>query len=289
MTRVLKLATLCIMFCFCLDAQQKTVTIWIHGTMPSLIVPKFAKKSFFYLDHGLVPITRYNHKDQLYKIATTLTESCPERFDIDHYYTFGWSGKLCFTERKKSAQELYHNIASLKESYMTTYDDPPYIRIITHSHGGNVVLNLAKVKKRDDPLIIDELILLACPVQEKTKHLIANDCFNKVYAFYSGGDTIQILDPQGLYKKGKTKKLFSERTFDPHAKLRQTQVKMNGRSLMHIEFLWTSFFQYLPSLCNSLDHFYNSIVHDQKSYAKILDIQTTKNNEFNIHKKLAHT
>ncbi len=289
MTRVLKLVTLCILFCFCLNAQQKTITIWIHGSMPSLIVPKFAKKSFFHLEHGLVPITSYNDKDQLYKIAKTLTESCPEQFNMDHYYTFGWSGKLCFTERKKAARELYQNSILLQESYKATYGDLPYIRIITHSHGGNVVLNLAKVKKQDDSLTIDELILLACPVQEKTKHLIADDCFNKVYSFYSGGDTIQILDPQGLYKKGKAKKLFSERTFDHHAKLRQAQVKKNGRSLMHIEFLWTSFFQYLPSLCQEIDHFYRKVIHDQERCTKVLDIKTTKNNKFTIHKKVTYT
>ena len=75
MTRVLRLVILCIMFCFCLDAQQKIITIWIHGTMPSLIVPKFAKRSFFHLDHGLVPIASYNEYDKLYKIAKTITES----------------------------------------------------------------------------------------------------------------------------------------------------------------------------------------------------------------------
>ncbi len=285
MTRVLKLATLCIMFCFCLEAQQKTITIWVHGTMPNLIVPKFAKKSFFHLDHGLVPIASYNDKDQLYKIAKALTKSCSKQFDIDHYYTFGWSGKLCFTERKKAAQELYQNIVFLQESYKTTYGDLPYIRIITHSHGGNVVLNLAKVKKQDDSLTIDELILLACPVQEKTKHLIADDCFNKVYSFYSGGDTIQILDPQGLYPKSKTKKLFSDRTFDHHVKLRQSQVKINGRSLMHIEFLWTNFLKYLPALCQEIDHFYRIIVPSQITYEKILDVRS-KDDQVYMRRKL---
>ena len=138
-------------------------------------------------------------------------------------------------------------------------------------------------------MIVDELILLACPVQEKTKHLIVDDCFTKVYSFYSDGDIIQIIDPQGLYKNSKAKKLLSERTFDQHAKLYQAQVEMNGRSLMHIDFLWTSFSQHLPSLCNSLDQFHSNIMHDQQRCTKVLDIQTTKNNEFTIHKKVAYT
>ncbi len=288
MNRIVRLLAACILSWLGLNAQKPMVTIWIHGTMPSLIVPKFAKHSFFHLEHGLVPISQYHDTDQLYKIADALINTCPEQFNADHYYTFGWSGKLSFTERKKAAQELYQSIVSLNKSYQETHGQPPHIRVITHSHGGNVALSMAKVKQSDEPFIIDELVLLACPVQEKTKHLIAHDCFNRVYSLYSSGDIIQIIDPQGLYQNSKTDKLFSEHTFNHHEKLRQAQIEKNGKSLAHMDFLWTSFAQHLPSLLQSLDEFYTSVVHDQEC-TKVLDIHTSKHNGFTIHKKLAYT
>ena len=138
MNRILRLITICILSWFGLDAQKPMVTIWIHGTMPSLIVPKFAKHSFFHLEHGLVPINQYHHKDQLYKIAHTLISACPEQFSFDHYYTFGWSGKLSFTERKKAAA-LRRVTHERFLQYATTLFEEMYINGIVY---GNFTLRV---------------------------------------------------------------------------------------------------------------------------------------------------
>ena len=46
----------------------------------------------------------------------------------------------------------------------------PIFKLITHSHGGNVALYLAPIAEEDplNAVTIEELILLACPVQVET-------------------------------------------------------------------------------------------------------------------------
>lgn len=60
------------------------------------------------------------------------------------FYTFGWSGLMSQQRRRKEAIRFYNMLAveykKLQERGIT-----PKIRIIAHSHGGNVVLNLAGV------------------------------------------------------------------------------------------------------------------------------------------------
>jgi len=62
------------------------------------------------------------------------------------FYTFGWSGLVSQGRRRKEAIRFYnmlnHEYKKLvKEGYQ------PKIRIITHSHGGNVALNMAGIYK----------------------------------------------------------------------------------------------------------------------------------------------
>ncbi len=234
---------------------------------------------------GMHSALDYDTKYRKRSIAELLCQISPDQYALDQFYFFGWNGKLCFNERKNAAKELYKAILELIDTYETQYGQKPKIRIITHSHGGNVVLNLAKAQDPQHPLIIEELIILGCPVQEKTKHLVEADCFPKVYAFYSSTDIFQIIDPQGLYKKGKTKKTFSGRTFDHHDTLRQACVKLNGRSLMHIDFLLTSFLKHLPALCQEIDHFYRILIPSQITYEKSLDIRS-KDDQVYMRKKL---
>ncbi len=259
------------------------ITIWVHG---SKLTPTFAFNNFFYRMQGMHSALDYDTKYYKRTCAELLCEISPDQYVLDQFYFFGWNGKLCFNERKNAAKELCDATLKLIDTYKTEHDgEKPKIRIITHSHGGNVVLNLAKVRDPQCPLIVDELIMLCCPVQEKTKHLIETDCFLKVYAFYSGTDIYQIIDPQGLYKKGKTKKMFSERRFNHHNTLCQARVKLNGRSLMHIDFILTGFLKHLPALCKEIDHFYRIIVPSQITYEKILDVRS-KDDQVYMRKKL---
>ncbi len=263
--------------------ERPPITIWVHG---SKLTPTLVCKSFFYRIEGMHSALEYDTKYHKRTIAELLCQISPDQYVLDQFHFFGWNGELCFDKRKNAAKELYDATLKLIDTYKTEHDgERPKIRIITHSHGGNVVLNLAKVQNSEHPLIINELIILGCPVQEKTKRLIEANCFLKVYAFYSGTDIFQIIDPQGLYKKGKTKKILSGRTFDHHETLRQACVKLNGRSLMHIDFLLTSFLKHLPALCQEIDHFYRIIVPSQITYEKILDVRS-KDDQIYMRKKL---
>ena len=162
---------------------------------------------------------------------------------------------------------------------MITYEEKngiePYIQLITHSHGGNIALNLAEINNSETPLSIDELILLACPVQYKTSHLIHNSMFKKAYSLYSHWDINQIIDAQGweplkervknlfMYaadqsddttEKAQEKKcFFSERRFQDDQKLIQSNIQYGIRGMLHHEFLSESFMQQLPTLLSDID------------------------------------
>ena len=49
-------------------------------------------------------------------------------------------------------------------------------------------------------------------------------------------DIMQVIDPQGLHKEVKAP-LFSERFLPRNEKIEQVAIKINDRSLMHIEFV----------------------------------------------------
>ena len=174
-----------------------------------------------------------------------------------HFYLFGWSGKLSYQEREDTARILYNEIKALIAEYKKQYGTTPALRLITHSHGGNVALNLAKIKEAGDTeFVIDELILLACPVQIKTAPLIKDKLFKKIYSLYSTRDLIQILDPQEVYNNLKEKRfpLFSQRRFPDQANLRQIIVKRKKRAISHVEFMLEKFLTTLPTILDELDN-----------------------------------
>ena len=262
--------------------KRPIITIWVHGTK---LTPSFVMPTFFYRQIGLVKAENYDTKYHMRTIAHTLCQADPDAYAFEHFYIFGWSGKLSFKQRKKAAEDLYQAICSLAEQYKEEYNVLPRFRIITHSHGGNVPLNLPFVIDPAQLIEIDELILLACPVQCETKAGIAADCFKKVYSFYSSSDMFQVIDPQGLYKKSTAENIFSQRQFDHLDRLRQAKIKLNGRSLMHIDFLCSHFLKHLPNINKQIDHLYDIIEPSQITWPKQLDIRT-KGNSCEIQPKV---
>lgn len=148
----------------------------------------------------------------------------PEQSDNTVYYSFGWNGLLSQTARRQEAivfyQLLSKEIARYAQEGIT-----PKIRIICHSHGGNVSLNLASVyaalngeqlqdkktkiailktaqeiAKQDvlptlnRELKVDELIMLATPIQEETEGFAASKFFKKVLSVHSCNDIVQVID-----------------------------------------------------------------------------------------------
>lgn len=256
------------------------ITIWVPGTHPDeLIIPRAAKLIDEKAYHNLftcphwIRAQDYDHQHHFYALAHTLAQTDPNNFPFEHIYLSGWSGKLDFAERTKSASELFNHITQLQQTYRARYGAVPRIRIITHSHGGNVALNMAKCNNAET-VIIDELILLACPVQKETAQFVHHAMFKKIYSLHSHLDMIQVLDPQGwhdiktvlkqffttvnfdtfkeLFSKT-DQPFFSERHFTAHAKLIQADIRTKYRGLLHIEFKLLPFIKKLPHVIKHLE------------------------------------
>lgn len=238
------------------------ITIWVHGT-------RFIRRPLFYTYFdgipSIRPVQEIDPESTIFENAHTLHATAPDQFPLETFYVFGWSGKLRSTIRQEAANYLYAEIQRILKNYKEKHTKTPQIRLITHSHGGTVALNLAQIKRKsnDEPFTIKELVLMGCPVQRATKEYIESDLFEHTCALYSGLDMVQILAPQITYTFYKTKKgnvrsrfhwpPFSKRRFQKHPKLAQVKVKINGRALFHSEFTSNRFIAILPHILHVLN------------------------------------
>lgn len=228
------------------------ITIWIHGTKSMSFISDFIHAVPY---AGLKHVNNISSLYRIKSVIQALAKSDPQQFPLEHFYAYGWSGKLCFKKRKLEALKLYTEITHLISDYQQKYGSIPHITIVTHSHGGNVALNLALVPHKDPSLKLD-LILLACPVQHETKNLIRDTLFNKIYSLYSPKDLMQIIDPQGLYVTQTNKKLhfeLSERIFPTHESLRQARLEFNSKGLGHIGFILEKTIKALPAIISAIE------------------------------------
>ncbi|HVW98850.1 MAG TPA: hypothetical protein VHA52_00185 [Candidatus Babeliaceae bacterium] len=226
---------------FTLAETKKAITVFVHGTLPPLV-----RGLVHTLDcpQGLMLAKDFGTGYLMGRIPFLLSEADPLQFPLNKFYLFGWSGALCFKERKAAALALYQALKKLDGA----------LTIIAHSHGGNVALYLAEIAQElgDTNFYIDCLILLGVPVQQATKNLIASPIFKKIYAFYSCGDWTQCADPQGIYSIGNSKDqsgpLFSERIFPTQKHLKHVRVFYKKYNLDHIGFILRPFIKALPKL-----------------------------------------
>lgn len=240
------------------DGHIPRVTIWVHGS--SMSVGKLFNKC----PMGLSPIAQLPEKSHIRKISTVMCKKDPQRFQYKHFYTFGWSGKLSFEEREAQAKALYNAIKDKVNEMKKSYGFPPIVTVMTHSHGGNLVLNLSKVKDTADEVVINELVLLACPVQGVTAPLIKDSMFKKIYHFYSQIDLLQVVDPQGSYKQTRSIQkdnegkipFFSQRTFPEQENLVQGYVRYRRRPLTHLDFILPHVAESLPNMLQAMDNSY---------------------------------
>jgi hypothetical protein len=229
------------------------VTIWVYGT---LLFRKPAYYKIFGDTSRLLPVTSLTPDHHFYQLAQTISERNPEKFPLEEFYIFNWSGKLAEQERKKAAQKLYEEIIHLQGIYKEKHGTEPIIQVITHSHGGNVVLNMAHIAPKDIPFYIASLILLACPVQQNTMHTILHPLFDKIYSLYSSIDLLQILAPQICLKKSiRNYKIpsFSSRLFPNSDKIVQVKLKINDYPISHTHFSMRQFVTLLPDIIDKLD------------------------------------
>jgi len=243
--------------------EKIPLTIFIHGTHPvePLLHLPFVHR-FYRCPQGitLLPHLPDSHtKDFL----TTLCSKYPGEFPAEHCYAFGWSGDLSNAARKQAASDLFKDLVKLCKDHK---HGRPHLRIITHSHGGNVALSLKHIADatQSTQLLIDELILLACPVQGETADYAGGSLFKEIYSIHSHYDLLQVIDPQGVHLFLEYLKnygleftlshlkalgpLFSERHFPKHLEVTELYVTYPHRELFHIEFLLPRFLGTLPIL-----------------------------------------
>lgn len=108
------------------------------------------------------------------------------------YFTFGWSGLLSSKSRLKSAYQLCRAIRKIQRE-ARIQNKKVYFRLIGYSHGGTVILNLAKIR-RARKITINEMITYGMPVQKDTDYLVNSNIFKRIYHFYSPSDYVQALD-----------------------------------------------------------------------------------------------
>jgi hypothetical protein len=232
------------------SATQQPITVFVHGTLPPLL-SKLAH--FFDIPLGLTPALTQGNNYYMGRIPFILNKADKNQFPLESSYLFGWSGELDFAARKKAAYQLYNALKTLQGQGPIT--------LITHSHGGNVALNLALVteEQQDTSFSIERLIILAAPVQHATAHLVSSPIFKTIISLYSLGDLTQILDPQGLYKESNilsnTVPLFSERLYKPSHNLVQASIFINRRKIRHITFISKRFLSKLPMVLQAIKDF----------------------------------
>ncbi|MCL4361838.1 hypothetical protein M1446_05795 [Candidatus Dependentiae bacterium] len=238
------------------DQEPKIVNIFLHGF-------KFIS-NYHFENFGLQHISFAKKECNFIKFAKQLNRADNKEFNYDDFYLFGWSGSLSSTQRYEASKHFYKQLKELIEVYKNTYGEKPFIRIMGHSHGGTVSLNLACLAKQnnDNDLVIDELVLLATPAQFSTAHYTGSKIFKQVYSIYSN-DVVPILAPQGrndLKFKCDIPRctcncptpLFSRRKFPHSHNLIQAKVKFNGRGISHTGFLRCKLPSALPGILHDL-------------------------------------
>lgn len=262
--------------------QYPKITIWIHGTR-FLHCKLF--KDIFKDNPQLKHASDIPNIYHLRTIANTVSNANPDQFPFSGFYIFGWSGKLNAQLREDSARILHTEISNLVERYSSQYNVPPKIQIITHSHGGNIALNLAKIRKdRSSTFTIDRLMLLACPVQTGTMNYTKHPMFKRVYSLYSSLDFVQVMAPQLHCDNISIHQFppFSRRRFPTVSNLIQAKVKLDRHAPGHNEFICKPFLTTLAATIATLDkwHTQAEVELEKEPHTKLLRINT---NSFKQH------
>jgi len=228
------------------------VTIYVHGTTSAVglkLIGKFCKDVAWGAP-GIHHLDEMPSNALLRSDVDCLQKGAPDRFCADHFYTFGWSGKLSCKARELAGTELWGGLKALLAQYKTKYGFYPKLRIMTFSHGGNVALNMVKLL----PFFVGEhvhleLLIVACPVQKITENLIEHDEIDQIYTIASNRDLLQVVD----FYQYENKRYFPDRFFHTSKpNCYQIKVSINDRGLGHLDLL-RSFMVHLPYTLNMAD------------------------------------
>lgn len=112
---------------------------------------------------------------------------------VNKYFTYGWLGVLDDDYRCSEAKKLYIALTQLYEELQKKYPGNKIEFVLNgHSHGGNLILYLAKYEheyKKKLPIIW--VGLYATPVQSETVNFCKDPLFKNIFLIYSYGDIVQ--------------------------------------------------------------------------------------------------
>ncbi len=194
------------------NEQVDNIFIFIHGTWVysnlSLLLKKFENKEIYNRwkniigkeaeQKGLIDITNINNEEAYLPREKIIIEYKKDNnvYPNSKYYKYNWDGFLSEKNRNNAAKILLNELLRLKKKFSNAK-----INIIGYSHGGNVALNMLRyIPNNIDNLEIENLILLATPIGNKTENLANkknknnNFYFKNIYCIYSYGDFTQIKD-----------------------------------------------------------------------------------------------
>lgn len=210
--------------------EQKTnnhyVTIWVHG------LKLFGKNKS---GLGLYHSSEFIRRNSLARVMRALKTSYTDQFSVDHVYGFVWSAEFSLKGRDKAAKDLNAALEKLSHQFHFGSAGAPKLRLIGFSEGANVVLSLAK-QKHDSVYVVDELVLLAGPVQYSTAYLVHDQLFQRVFNMYSTGDYVQLISPQAIYDLDFTNPILTTRRFADAPNLIQATMRTNGHTMGHFGF-----------------------------------------------------
>ena len=223
------------------------ITVWIHGV--SIFKPNV-------YNNGLWPAHTFIENESLFGIGKDLVESDPKRFPADNVLMYSWAGKFDYGECEKASARLYDSLFNAIKEYTAQNRSSPKIRIVTFSYGGNIALNLPKFKAQGKKLVVDELILLAWPVQKSLVSMARDPMFKRIFNVYSPLDIVQIMDPQGLCCFNPNMPLFSSRRIKRAPNVLQAQIHINGRGCGHFGLNNRKFVSVFPLVLDELNDWF---------------------------------
>eukprot|EP01087_Luapelamoeba_hula_P017499 TRINITY_DN5521_c0_g1_i1.p1 TRINITY_DN5521_c0_g1~~TRINITY_DN5521_c0_g1_i1.p1 ORF type:complete len:362 (+),score=104.99 TRINITY_DN5521_c0_g1_i1:48-1133(+) len=130
------------------------VTVWIHGTsakevikmigLPTINHPFYRPfPGMIHIDDIVSELGETGHRFCV--VAKALHGANAAKHPREHMYFFGWSGTLSEAARLQAGEELYEALVQLIEKYNNLPEKPRVkLTIMTHSHGGNVVLSMVR-------------------------------------------------------------------------------------------------------------------------------------------------
>ncbi len=154
------------------------------------------------------------------QVIAAYDQFTPKNNVTNLYYTYGWSGMLDAQYRQKEAKTFYEKLVELRDQLHKKYPLSSIDFVLHgHSHGGNLILNLAAHEnEQKKQLVIDCTILYGTPIQVETADYANHAMFKTIINLFSNNDHIQVTDSISTQQE-------SQRVLAPYVHVKNTKAK----------------------------------------------------------------